>query len=550
MTTVYRFPASQQRLNDYLKKVEGVELKVDGELTVAGTRTYVVAGVRENEDPHWVRHFTQVTSLDVDLTSTSPFALIVVEIDEKWVCAVTWGTSGRHLLDDLLLDDDFGLDFGIRRIDPAKLKLVRSNLLDVSARGMEISFPSGSALSGFPLEPAGELVSGIEGPADMTGLTYATATDGKSWQIRAGRSLSIQLGRSPEDFIADLRIICAIADEDVSGAPLRRMAEVRPVSDNDAMMSELESRLAAALGGDPQHGPLGLCWPSSALGEIGQANSYVTSRIGRIDVRVLDPAFEVEELVEPFAHLNTGERVTCLRDAELTPCADELGTDPLTRSIPMIKWIAFETPVNGRTYCLHQGKWYEIGKEAVDRVRAQVAELLQNKSALSFPLWRPSGKQTDEHDYAAKEVAKQPGYLCLDSNFARTPMHPRFELADVIGPGDEIVHIKWLARATAASHLYTQAQASAWAQRFEPEAMQQLQDKVRVIDPNRVITDRPKVVVLAIAGRQWHVDELFSLSQVSLLRLSQELRNLGVELQFADIPFVPKQKGRSAGNAA
>lgn len=73
-----------------------------------------------------------------------------------------------------------------------------------------------------------------------------------------------------------------------------------------------------------------------------------------------------------------------------------------------------------------------------------------------------------------------------------------------------------LDRATAARHLYTQAQVSAWAQYFEPQAMQQLR----------------------------------TLSQVSLLRLSHELRNLGIELQFADIPFIAKTKGKSAGNAA
>lgn len=549
VTTVYRFPARQHELGDYLKEVEGVDLLFSGELVIADTRTRVLAGVRQNGEPHWVRHFAQVSSLDVDLRASSPFAVVVVEIDENWVCAVTWGTSGRHMLDDLLLDDDFGLNFAIRRIDPAKLRLVRSNLLDVSARGMEISFPSGNSLSSFPLEPAGELVTSLEGPADMTGLTYDAATNGKSWQIRAGRSLNIQLGKSPEDFISDLRTICAIADEDADQAPLRYIAEVRSVGDDNVMMSVLEGRLAAALGGDQQHGPLGLCWPSSALGEIGQANSYLVSRVGPIRTEVLDPAFEVEDLVEPFADIEESSRIALLRNAELTPCADERGREPLTRPIPLLKWIAFETEVGGKSYCLHQGKWYEIGKDAVDRVRVQVAELLRNRSSLSFPTWVPTGDSKDEHFYA-ELVAKQAGYLCLDRSFARTPMHPRFELADVIGPGDEIVHIKWFARATAASHLYTQAQVSAWSQRLEPEAMRQLRDKVRTIDSSRLIADRPKTVVLAIGGRQWRVDQLFTLSQVSLLRLSQELRNLGVDLQFADIPFVPKKKGKAAGAAA
>jgi hypothetical protein len=46
------------------------------------------------------------------------------------------------------------------------------------------------------------------------------------------------------------------------------------------------------------------------------------------------------------------------------------------------------------------------------------------------------------------------------------------------------------------------------------------------------------------------VDTLLTPSQVSLLRLSHELRNLGVELQFAGFPFIAKTKGKPADNAA
>jgi uncharacterized protein (TIGR04141 family) len=201
----------------------------------------------------------------------------------------------------------------------------------------------------------------------------------------------------------------------------------------------------------------------------------------------------------------------------------------------------FETVIDRRTYCLHQGRWYEIGQDAVARIRTQVAELLENKSDLSFPLWTPTGRRDDEHRYC-EEVAKQPGYLCLDSNFARTPMHMKFELADIVGPGNEQVHVKWLGRATAASHLFVQAEISAWSQFEEPEALKQLYDKVHHLDNTRTITERPRTFVLAAGGREWTVDRLFTLSQIGLLRLNLSLHAMGVTLQFADIPHVPKKK--------
>jgi uncharacterized protein (TIGR04141 family) len=125
----------------------------------------------------------------------------------------------------------------------------------------------------------------------------------------------------------------------------------------------------------------------------------------------------------------------------------------------------------------------------------------------------------------------------LDRDFASTPLHPRFELCDLLGPGNELIHVKWLGRATAASHLYTQALASADALSNEPEALTQLAGKVAF---DRIVTEAPRTVVLAAAGRSWNIDELFTLSQVSLLRLDRAVRGLQATLRFADIPFTPK----------
>lgn len=86
--TVYRYRAGLI-LGEYLSALEGVDVRYNAELMIADTRTHVLAGVRQSGEPHWVRHFTEATRLDPDLTGTSPFAVILVEIDQNWVCAVT-----------------------------------------------------------------------------------------------------------------------------------------------------------------------------------------------------------------------------------------------------------------------------------------------------------------------------------------------------------------------------------------------------------------------------------------------------------------------------
>jgi hypothetical protein len=45
------------------------------------------------------------------------------------------------------------------------------------------------------------------------------------------------------------------------------------------------------------------------------------------------------------------------------------------------------------------------------------------------------------------------------------------------------------------------------------------------------------MVILAIGGRTWDVDKLFSLSQLGLLRLYRSVWTLQMDPRFADIPF-------------
>lgn len=550
--SIYRLRAGLP-LRDYLDASEGISLHYDGPVLIAEVPCHVLAGVRSTSNPEWAKHVRQITNLDLEFGGSAPFAVILVPIDDRWVCAVPWG-PGRHLLDDMGADEGFGLSFGIRRLDPSNLRTVNSSLLDISARVTQTSFPSGSPLIGFGVESAGELVTGLTGPANMQGLTYHDATDGKQSRIRAGNSLNIQIGKSAEDFIADLREICRIADESDAASPLRAITQVRPLATNDARVATLERRLATALGGDDQFGPLGLCWPTAASNHLDEANSFVIIGLSRRGELNLSDDLEVEAITAYFGDVPMLARVGELKNVRIAPCADEDRHELFTRPISLHKWIAFETIIDQSTFCLHQGRWYEIGQDAVARVHAEAAALMTNKSGLPFVQWKPTGERDDEHQYCTLVASdKHSGFLCLDRNFARTPMHRRFELADIFGPHDELVQVKWLGGAPAASHLFTQARVSAWSLRFEPEALRQLDAKVHRLDSQRHVSERPTTVVLAAAGRRWQVDELFTLSLIGLLRLNDDLRYLGFELQFADIPFTPKEKkrkGSASGQAA
>ncbi|MGC7098935.1 TIGR04141 family sporadically distributed protein [Amycolatopsis lurida] len=520
-----------------LVSIDSGQVTHDTEVDLSGTRARLVAGRFRTEVPQWLPHASALTGAELALSAELPFAVLLVP-RPPWTYAVTWG-AGHLVLNDEHIEQGFGLLFGIRRLDPLELGLVASAALDASARATQTSIPGGGDLSAFRLEPYGDLVNRLAGPADLTELTYGRVT-GRRHRIRAGNSVWLPLAKDPRAFLADLDAIGAVVDEPDSRSALRFVAQTRPLDRHDRLLPLLERRLAESLGG-AGHGPLGLAWPSTVVHDAEQAGSFRVSGLGAGGPFAVAGRLELAHLTDRLAEIEPAARGKALRSGRIVPCADDAGVEEAGAAVQVAKWLLFETTIDHVRYVFHQGRWYRIGETYVRQLREQVAALLERRFDWPAVTWTPTGASDDEHRYC-ELVATEPGFLCLDKDFATTPLHPRFELCDLLGPGNELIHVKWLGRATAASHLFTQALVSADALGHEPEALAQLAAKA----PGRTFTEAPRTVVLAAGGRSWQLDQLFTLSQVALLRLDRAVRGMHATLRFADIPHTPKER-RTAG---
>ncbi|HEY3563270.1 MAG TPA: TIGR04141 family sporadically distributed protein [Amycolatopsis sp.] len=535
--SVYRLEGGRE-LADYLGPVED-DVLFDGPVIINGIEGRQVLGTRETDRPAWADQVESLTGLALpELAGRQPWTVVLLPVGE-WTFALTFG-GAHHLLNDELVDQSFGLSYAIRRLDADRLGTVARAALDATARQIQTSFPGGGDLGAFGLEPYGEMVTRVAGSADLSDLTYGRETRRKH-QIRAARSLNLPMSSSPAAFTRDLETLTTIVDEPDEHSALRFWAQTRPLGKRHPLLPDLERRLAKALGGDADAGPLGFAWPHNAIREAESADSFKLRRAGRSPV-VFTREDGLEAIVGRLSLLNPRERIRLLRDASVTPCEDVEGQYQLRNQIALRKWISFETEIDHSTYCYHQGEWYRIGEQFVEQIRSQVAELLTHRADLDLPTWVPTGKQDDEHRYC-ELVAEQAGFVCLDRDLAKTPFNRRLELGDLLGPGDQLIHVKWLFQATAASHLFVQAGSASWSLRAEPEALEQLRAKVRAADPERELK-APSSVVLAVAGRPWTVEKLFTLSQIGLLRLNAEARFLDTKLEFAEIPFLDKKTAK------
>ncbi len=118
-------------------------------------------------------------------------------------------------------------------------------------------------------------------------------------------------------------------------------------------------------------------------------------------------------------------------------------------------------------------------------------------------------------------------------------VHPRgIEHCDLLGPGDEFVHVKLLRGSDDASHLFAQVHVAVEQLLYDAEGRRALADKIAARSGgSRTAPESPTKIGLAIGGRgKLRVDDLFTFSQVTLVRLSQHLENRGIQVEVIAIP--------------
>jgi uncharacterized protein (TIGR04141 family) len=219
-----------------------------------------------------------------------------------------------------------------------------------------------------------------------------------------------------------------------------------------------------------------------------------------------------------------------------------IGAEPLAPALPAHKWITAEVASGSARMIYHEGRWYEIGARHLDLLRAEIEKILGNPSMVVLPPW--SSDLANEDAYNRHVAASDAGYVLLDKHLLKTRQHnrgPGIEACDLLGPDDELIHVKRADRSAPLSHLFTQAEVAVDSLLYEPDARERLAAMVHSEAPNRRIdaTFKPRKVVYAIAlesGKPLTAATLFTFAQVALYRAVRRLRAEEIDVEVVAIP--------------
>ena len=201
------------------------------------------------------------------------------------------------------------------------------------------------------------------------------------------------------------------------------------------------------------------------------------------------------------------------------------------------KWLIFETEVDGRRYCMHDGSWYRVDEGLNERVAERLAPVFARAAPImELPEWP---EEMEEKDYN-KLLAEAVGGICLDRQLVQCETSPKgFESCDVFLPNGAYVHVKKVGKSQGASHLFAQAGVSTNILRDDFSARERFGEMVIAANGSlNWFSDRPKKVILVMGNKRvLEAQSLFSFSRVRLAHLATELKMQDVELSIVPIAY-------------
>lgn len=535
-TTLYRLDQAEPSIaglhnalnRDYVEEAGFAVLDVD----VGGAPGVLAHGTVLQAEADWCEPLSSLAGCRVSLGHSNSGAALLVAADEQ-VFALTYGTLGRYLVDLGLSDPSFGLAFAIRTVPPEKIKNITRRAFGRSGRLDRSLVPGGQHIRHYGIERYNEIVGQLSGT--LRGVELTATTGGCTISIAGAESLHIELANDPGALLADLRQIDSIRDQDVD-SDLAFIDQIRPLDPDSSDALALDDRLDAELGDvDTQH--VSLAVPLSCFEHVDAARSF-RIRVPHSGVPARHPgAFDVDEILRRTRQCASGNRLSSLRAGQVTMYLDSEGNEQIGPGSSADRWITAELPTGSAVQLFQEGRWYELGASHVETLRDEVQALL-DRSTTKLPRW--TSEFVDEKAYN-EEIGKAAGFLCLDRKLVKSPQHVHgIEVCDLLGPNDELIHVKRAGSSGPLSHLFNQGLVSADALLYEPDTRDGFLERVWSLDPDRELADdfRPRKVVYAVAlasGKAVDTTTLFTFAQSALYRAMRSLRVLDIEVELVSL---------------
>lgn len=453
---------------------------------------------------------------------------------------------GYRIVLDAFKDQHFGLRFAVRAMDPGRIREVVRRSMSGSGRLDSTHLREAVPIGQIGVKEYTEIVRKIGGEVDPAVLGLKPRRGAVSLEGSAGLRLRIPLDL--DQLVRLLHLVSRIHREPVP-EEFAFVESLVPVT-VERTREALDARLSAALHGDDDTVTLSPAVPVDLLSDYERAQSYRLKLLGGVTPPW--PDLDLDRILKRCRSLHQTPSIQALRKGQVEMYSDRKGERRIAHG-RADRWVEASLTHEGDHYVYLDGEWYVTGAEYFASVRRQVAAMFRDPPCIDLPPWKPTvagherkGRRGEPvYNEQAAEALEAGGVLNLDRALLKTVLHDTkgFEACDLLGPRNELVHIKQGGAADGFGYQLTQVLVSTEALCLKADARKQFADLVKRVSGGRRELPplwRPEKVVLAMRVERktpLSADTLFPNIQVGLVHLAYELRTrFGVDLEVIPIP--------------
>ncbi|MFN8076742.1 MAG: DUF6119 family protein [Kineosporiaceae bacterium] len=527
LCTLYRLGewADLQESTSYLTEAAQDLSENPLELTLAQDVLGVLFhGERAPEPTDWSFDLSLTCGVEIRHDRVRAGAVLFLSVDGV-VYALTYG-SGHTWLDGSVKDERFGLSVVIRCLDSEEIVDIVRSSLGGKGRTDSTLVPDGIPVTMLRLDKQAELIRRLAGKSADLPTTFSDS--GGSVTVHGSAGLRMRFGIEARDLIADIRAVAAVLATPVR-PELAFVEHVVPVCSPD-LVSELDAELETLLAWPaPVADALSLAVPESCLTDWGRKES-VGLKVGSVASPTL-PELSLDQIVRRAGLQPAGRRVAALRDGRVELFEDRRGQHSLGRSAAS-RWLQAHVSLGARRFVRSEDQWFELGADYLSKLRADVTAVLARGGTVTLPDWRrhADGTYEAEKDYNHRVAFGDRRFVHMDCRLVQL-MPGRssgIEICDLLGPDNELIHIKRAKGSAELSHLFTQAAVSEQVLRLHGEARKRFaalagKDQRRSL-PEDFVPGKIVYGILLKEGEELTADTLFPFTQVALLEAIEHLR--------------------------
>jgi uncharacterized protein (TIGR04141 family) len=464
-------------------------------------------GSRSPHPPAWAPFVRAGVASDLTgLLNASTSGVLMLRAGGR-LFALTFG-FGRWLLRADSFERDFGLKVVLNKVNPDRLRSVELRVIEDVVISRRTDLSRVSSAGSFGLDPGRDILRGVVGqPTDQT--LYGRQIAGSD-AVQFGLKVQFNdLGSIAERFLDaynDTRYMTRFGWVD----------HVKLVRDK-SRIADLDLQLDAGLRSETEPrpylaSPAMLAWENVEFG-------YPRDQ-GRHDD------------LDLFDYLNTvrsGQAdAAALRRDVIRAFSIDSGME--TNHWDAYSCLVFETKLDGQTYVLSEGQWFQVAGNLADDVRDGVARIPLSRLQLPNALAKEW-----EGDYNSRAVTADPRLALLDKVLSRVAAERGpIEICDILTPQGEFVHVKRKTQSATLSHLFSQGRISAEVLKRDPEVRTRVKAQLQaghpeiadlIPDGNSHVADGQLEVVFAIvtSDRNGVPTNLPFFSRLNLLRTYEYL---------------------------